>query len=261
MGRPRKRFTRGGLLALAVLGALGSVVAPAHAGEHEPLRSALAWKKPVWLRLSGETCDELAHVVSQQLMTRVRATEEVAERRVTIVAPECTLRELREGLLAQFGLLLEGYSSSESIHFRLRPAPVAKPKPRPGQAATRPTAKKPAPAGVAATALKTTQPAPAGALPSDPRLEERLDLSQVTVEEEFEGLPGVLGYLSEATQICVMADVVPRAEECPGGQAVPEFVKQLDGLSLREALDRTARAFGYTWTRSGRWFLFRARGK
>jgi hypothetical protein len=230
----------------------------AYANGDEVIRGATAWKKMLWLRVGAERCDALTYVVSQQLMTRVRATEEIAQRRVTVFAPECTLRELHDGLLAHFGLLLEGYISTESIHFRLRPAPDSKQKPKP--APKRPAAIKARTGAVTATAAKTLRPAPATApVPTDPRLQERLDLSEVTVEEEFDGLPGVLGYLSEGAGLCVMADHVLRAETCPGGQGVPEFVKTLDGLTLAEALDRTARAFNYTWTRSGRWFLFRAR--
>jgi hypothetical protein len=120
--------------------------------------------------------------------------------------------------------------------------------------ASRPT-KQLVPASIASDERRATS----SLSPADPRLQQKLDLSAVAVDDEAEALPAILECLADAASILVLSDGAPGAAGCPGGRTTSQFVASLNGLTLGEALDRTARAFHGSWSRSGRWFLFRTR--
>jgi hypothetical protein len=202
---------------------------------------AKVWPRRLVLRVRGEACDELALQVSQQLMTRVRAERGAGERRLSAFAPECSLAELRDGLVSQFGFILEPYGSAESLHFRIYPRSASK-GPRRAAPAVKP---------VAAPARTPHSPSLA-----DPILARKLDLSAVEIDDEKGGLPVILEAISDAAGVLILADHASPGSTTAGMDAAP-FLARLNGLSLKEVLDETAKAFGYRWDRSGRWFLFR----
>jgi hypothetical protein len=214
----------GGSIMLAALLPAGAQTSSGTPAAQEALRTRV-WPRRLSLRVRAEPCEMLAYQLSQQLMTRVKVESGIGSRPLSLFAPECTLGELRDGLAALFGYRLEPYDSAESVHLYLRaPAPSAE-----------------------------------RGLPADPKLREKLDLSAVEVDDEAESLPAILECLASAGSILVLSDYAPRTDRCPGGRSTSQFVARLNGLTLGEALDRTARAFNYSWTRSGRWFLFRSR--
>jgi hypothetical protein len=259
MGRRTMGTLLGGLIVLAGLLPAG---AQTHAGSaaDEALRTRV-WPRRLSLRVRAERCDALTYQVSQQLMTRVKIESEIASRRLSLFAPECTLGELRDGLAALFAFRLEPYDSAESVHLYLRAAPARRPAPGARRPALGPTTvsasrvpKRPAP-----TLAESREPRAESRLPADPKLQEKLDLSAVEVDDESEALPVILECLADAASILVLSDYTTRTDACPGGRTTSQFVASLNGLTLGEALDRTARAFNYSWSRSGRWFLFRSR--
>jgi hypothetical protein len=198
---------------------------------------ARIWARRIFVSVRGEPCDQLAAQIGQQLMTRVRADERIAHRPLSAYAGDCSLAELLEALAAGLGYRLVPYAAAESVHFQLEPgaAPKARPaKPEPG-AASRPK----------------TVPAP-----MDPRLLQKLDLADVSVDDEEGGLPVVLETLAEAASVAILADHAGAAT-ARGTKGASQFLAGLNGLPLHEALDRTARAFNYRWTAAGRWFLFK----
>jgi len=260
MGRRTMGALLGGLIVLAGLLPAGAQTNSGSAAD-EALRTRV-WPRRLSLRVRAEPCSALTYQVSQQLMTRVKVESEIESRRLSLFAPECTLGELRDGLAALFGYRLEPFDSAESVHLNLRAAPVRKAA-RSSQLAARSStkagpgrpAKRPVPAPSTSSGLRAT----GCSTPADPKLQEKLDLSAVEVDDESEALPVILECLADAASILVLSDYTTRTDACPAGRTTSQFVASLNGLTLGEALDRTARAFNYSWSRSGRWFLFRSR--
>lgn len=245
----------GVLLPLAVAASAGAG-ARREVTEAEKAHLAKVWQRPIVLRVYGETCDSLGVQVGQQLMTRVRPEEAIADRCLSAFSPGCSLAELRDGLLAQFGFLLEPYSAAESVHFRIRPA-----APSNGARTSRPAitaSRRPATGDrrPAATPKVASHPAGSSLPAADPKLREKLDLADAEIDDEHGGLPVLLAAISEAAGVSILADHTPRAasSEIPAR----EFLNRLHGRTLAEALDLTASAFSYRWSRAGRWFLFKA---
>jgi hypothetical protein len=284
----------GGLSALAGLLPAGAQTSPRTAAAEEALRTRV-WPRRLSLHVRAEPCDALTHQVSQQLMTRVKLESDIASRPLSLFASECTLAELRDGLAALFGYRLEPYDSAESVHLHLRAgAPptisrrtvqgsrkvvltaeaqrrgsrvlaakrtAAGAGPRERKATKRTACQtRPSPsASSAALAKRAVQTPASGRGAADPKLREKLDLSAVEVDDEAEALPMILECLAGSASILVLSDYTPRTDGSPGGRPTSQFLASLNGLTLGEALDRTARAFNYSWSRSGRWFLFRSR--
>lgn len=199
------------------------------------------WEHRIFLSVRGEPVDQLAAQVGQQLMTRVRPIEEIAHHPVSAYTADCSVAELRDGLLAGFGYDMVPYAAAESVHFHLDRAAAAKRAPAPRSKTAKP--------GVA------TRPSlpPAS---KDPRLLRTLDFSEVAVDDEHGGLPVILEALSQAGAISILADHAA-ARPATGATAPSAFLAGLKGLTVGEALDRTARAYNYRWTRAGSWFFFK----
>jgi hypothetical protein len=240
----------GALMACLVIAPAGADDTAAIRAAHEAHRTKV-WPRRVMLRVRGEACSELAMQVAQQLMTRVRPEEGTGDRPLSAFADDCTLAELRDGLAVQFGWLLEPYGSAESLHFRICPLPAKAPT-----SARKPAAQGKRPGKVTRPAVSATSPPKTGRS-QDPLLSRRLDLSGVEVDDEQGGLPVILEVLSERSGIKILADHTPRGMVTPEGMGASAFLAQLNGLPLGEALDRTARAFEYRWSRSGPWFLLK----
>jgi hypothetical protein len=251
----------GGLAALMGLLPAGAQTGSGPAAAQEALRTRV-WPRRVSLRVHAATCDVLAFQLSQQLMTRVKVEPDIASQSLSLFAPECTLAELRDGLATMFGYRLEPYDSAESVHFQLIAGPASKVARssklvarRPAKAGASHPTKQPAPVSTTSYELRASS-SPKSA---DATLQQKLDLSAVAVDDEAEALPTILECLSDEASILVLSDGGPRAGGRPGGRTTSQFVASLNGLTLGEALDRTARAFHASWSRSGRWFLFRSR--
>jgi hypothetical protein len=253
MGRRTMGALLGGLIVLAGLLPAGAQTNSGSAAD-EALRTRV-WPRRLSLRVRAEPCSALTYQVSQQLMTRVKVESEIESRRLSLFAPECTLGELRDGLAAHFGYRLEPFDSAESVHLNLRAAPARKAARSSTKAGPGRPAKRPVPAPSTSSGLRAT----GCSTPADPKLREKLDLSAVEVDDESEALPVILECLADAASILVLSDYTTRTDACPAGRPTSQFVASLNGLTLGEALDRTARAFNYSWSRSGRWFLFRSR--
>jgi hypothetical protein len=235
------------LFSLALLSAIGL---PAAANEPPEVQAAKAanrariWARHIFVSVRGEPIDQLAAQVGQQLMTRVRAEESIARRPVSAYAADCTVAELCEGLAAGFGYRMVPYVAAESVHFQVEagaaPRPATPMKPKAAKPGTPKAAARPAPK----------------ATPSDPRLLQKLYLSEPEVDDEHGGLPMILEALSQAAGVPILADHGTHVP-APGTTPASRFLAEMNGLTLREALDRTARAFNYRWAPAGRWLFFK----
>jgi hypothetical protein len=242
------------LMAAALLPA-GASTAPAELQAAKAANRARIWARQIFVSVRGEPIDHLAVQVGQQLMTRVRAHDAIAHRPVSAYAADCTVAQLCEGLAAGFGFRMVPYAAAESVHLQLEPG---------DKAARGSGSKAPGKGGGPASKVRGAAAAAGSgsAATKDPRLQERLDLSAPEVDDETGGLPVILEALAHAGGIPILADhATPAPARAPRAGGAPEgatrFLAGLDGRTLGEALDRTARAFSYRWSLAGGWFFFK----
>lgn len=251
--RPAPRWIPLALLAVTCVPATAD---PPEIQAAKEANRARIWQRRIFVSIRGEPCDHLAMQLGQQLMTRVRADERIAERPLSAYAGDCSLAELLEALSAAFGYRLMPYAAAESVHFQLEPGAARK-------QAAKPSAKGPAAKAQAARTAAKPGPAKAGAASAakpaarDPRLLRPLELPSPEVDDEAGGLPVILEALAAVAEIRILADHAGSVAPARPTGSASAFLAGLDGLPLGEALDRTARAFNYRWTEAAGWFFFK----
>jgi hypothetical protein len=212
------------------------------------------WAHKVVLDVEGQTIQDLLTQLRQQIMVHIRSNEELNVEPVSAFAASCSFGDVRDALADLFQFRLTTRMSFESFLFTLSEDPRARHAAlSPDPAVRKPIKRlKPAP--------KAT-PAPSVAADPDPELLQPVtipaDLRPIR-EHDFV-LPAIQKRLAKVAGIRILSDYTGRTQKCLSHDSADAFLHSLNGLPLRTALDKVAAKFGYTWRKSGGWYLFRSR--